>query len=177
MACTPGGEARALLLSSLTALVARFSAFSAFCLFLFSVLLAIPFTFFLSGQEKEGREETARNYSTTLGASSAVARSLLSQFANRAPVHGSFICILRFFEVKLTRRLPLPTVTSLRVRILRVFSLSLSLSASFSLSKMRASRFAPARPTDPENYQRPCEISRNVKIDAKSLIIRSITIG
>lgn len=90
MVCTPGGEAPSLPPFPLIwVLAARFSVFSASCLFPFLVLLAVPLTFFpifsLSDQGKEGGEETPRNYSTTLGASSAVARSLLSQFANRTP--------------------------------------------------------------------------------------------
>jgi len=64
MACTPGGEARALPLSPFTALAARFSAFSAFCLFLFLVLLAVPFTFFLffhsPARKKKGGGDCAK---------------------------------------------------------------------------------------------------------------------
>lgn len=50
--------------------------------------------FFTLRPGKRRGEETARNYSTTLGASSAVARNLLSQFANRAP--GPWIVHLHF---------------------------------------------------------------------------------
>lgn len=174
MICTPGGETRALPPSAPVALAARFSAFSASCLFLFLVLLAVPLTFLfffflLSSQGKERGKETPRNYSTTLGASSAVARAAQPSLAICQSGPGSTdrsFAFLRFFEVKLTRPLPLPTVMS------PPLCPSLFL---FPVSKLCEPRFAPARPTDPENRRRPCEIL-SVEIDARSPIIRSTDI-
>jgi len=52
-------------------------------------------------------------------------RARSAAFSHNLPIgpraHGSFICILRFFEVKLTRRLPLPTTTRLLARGLFLF--------------------------------------------------------
>lgn len=68
------------------------------------------FFFFFSVQEEAWGEAEDAKLLDHLGRRRARGQScLLSQFANLAWSRRSFICILRFFEVKLTRRLPLRT--------------------------------------------------------------------
>lgn len=129
MACTPGGEARALPPSPFS-LAARFSApffLPASCLFLFLVLLAVSLTsFFSSFTRRTGKGGGHAKLLDHLGRQRG-RRARSVAFSRNLPIgpraYGSFICILRFFEVKLTRRLPLPTTTSRHAR-----SLCLSLS-------------------------------------------------
>lgn len=170
MACTPGGEARVLPPPS----GSRFSAFFFLPPLSFSLchlLVALSFSFASSRSPPfslppgAGKGEGFAKLLDHLGRQrSRRARSVA--FSRNLPIgprtHGSFICILRFFEVKLTRRLPLPTTTSCR---------SFSLPYEQDLPRLAPTGFwAAARPTDPEN--RPCEISRSMEIDARSPIDR-----
>lgn len=137
MACTLGGEARLSSFHPLVALAARFSAFFFFltsCLFSVLVLLSLSLSCFIlflnffstsrTRGKKGGRPREITRPPWAPARPSCAQRSLLSQFANWGPgPNGSFICILRFFEVKLTRRLPLPTTTFLIIVAHRSFSL------------------------------------------------------
>lgn len=99
------------------------------CLFLFLVLLAVSlisfFSFFTLWIGKGGGHAKLLDH---LGRQRG-RRARSVAFSHNLPIgpraHGSFICILRFFEVKLTRRLPFPT-TSPRTRSLSLFYLFLS---------------------------------------------------
>lgn len=133
MACTPGGEARALLPASPCSFSCSF--FSVFflltcCLFLFLVLLA-PFSSFFSsfffdspGRER-GRPREITRPPWAPARPSRAQRSLLSQFANRAP--GPRIVHLHFtiFRSEInTAPSALPTTTRLLARSSLLFSAS-----------------------------------------------------
>lgn len=94
--------------------------------------------------------------------------SLLSQFANRAPdpriVHLHFT-IFRS-EINTAPSAPHHGVLSSRGPRLSPATRTWS----FLVSRRPASGpISAARPTDPENRRRPCEISRSMKIDADRL--------
>jgi hypothetical protein len=187
MACTPGGEERALFFPAPpAALAARFSAFlfffflpplvsfssSFFSPFVLLLLFtsSLPFSFFPSpppffyspGRER-GRPREITRPPWAPARPSRAQRSLLSQFANRAP--GPRIVHLHFtiFRSEINTAPSAPHHdTSPRTRS---FSLSCTQGArAFSSRAGSASGSVPAaRPTDPENrrcVRRPCEISR-----------------
>lgn len=127
MACTPGGEARALPLFPLIVLAVRFSAFSVSfpsSFFSLSFLLFFIFFFFHSPAKERmrgGGRRGGRRLREITRPPWAPARPSRAAFSRNSliglRVHGSFICILRFFVVKLTRRLPFSTMTFSRICI------------------------------------------------------------
>lgn len=134
MTCTPGGEARVLLPFPLQFSLLVFQLFSSYHLsfslstFFFSPSLPLSLLFFPLPRfllflfpPRAGKGEGFAKLLDHLGRQrSRRARSVA--FSRNLPIgprtHGSFICILRFFEVKLTRRLPLPTTASSRLAVL-----------------------------------------------------------
>lgn len=187
MACTPGGEARVLLPFPLQFSLLVFQLFSSYHLsfslstFFFSPSLPLSLLFFLfpvsfffispPGRERGRLREITRPPWAPAQPSRAQC-SLLSQFANRAPdpriVHLHFT-IFRS-EINTAPSAPHHGVLSSRGPRLSPATRTWS----FLVSRRPASGpISAARPTDPENRRRPCEISRSMEI-ARSPIGRPI---
>lgn len=187
MACTPGGEARALPPSPLRALAARFSRpfFSSYLLSLSLPRSSRRLSYFLfllfhSRDRERGRPREITRPPWAPARPSRAQRSLLSQFANRAP--GPRIVHLHFTifrsEINTAPSAPHHNVPS--------YTIFLSLSFS-PVSRLRgSSRFVPAgfwagpRGTAHRPRKRTTRlpslqnIERSVEIDAGSPIGRSI---
>lgn len=160
-------------------LAVRFSAFflPTCCLVLspVPVLLALSLSrfllfFFCSGERGRPREITRPPWAPARP--SRAQRSLLSQFANRAP--GSRIVHLHFTifrsEINTAPSAPHHSILSRAVLVSLTW---LSSRAPAGFWTRSPARQGTARPTDPENRQcgrRPCEIPRSVEIDARSPI-------